>query len=150
MSCRWLYSCRFGGRCLQDLFNIARSIDTVAAWKKLRFMISVNSDFHMTDRQSIALHAFASRVSMSFSVDETLLSRLVNLSTSFRELTFSVDMSPLWLKHMYSVLPALTWKPMPAAACSRQCKGFGLGGCICQKRYVIGVNPGCLLFSHSS
>ena len=49
------------------------SIDTTSAWKKLRFILSVRSDFHMIDRLSIAVHAFVSRVSMSFSVDETLL-----------------------------------------------------------------------------
>ena len=38
----------------------------------------------------MALHAFVSRVSMSFSVDETLLPREVNLSTSFREVPSSV------------------------------------------------------------
>ena len=81
---RWPYSCCFGGGCLQDLFNIARnilvylpssffsirlvsvhvvhpysSIDTTAAWKKLRFILSVRSDFRMTDSLSIAFHAFA-------------------------------------------------------------------------------------------
>ena len=49
----------------------------------------------MTDRLSIAVHAFASRVLMSVSVDETLLPRLMNLSISFRELPFSVEVSPL-------------------------------------------------------
>ena len=34
---------------------------------------------------------------------------------SFKKPPFSLRMSPLWLKHMYSVLSALTWKPMPAA-----------------------------------
>ena len=56
------------------------SIDTTAAWKKLRFILSVRSDFHMIDSLSIAVHAFVSRVSMSFSFDETLLyfeSRLI-------------------------------------------------------------------------
>ena len=48
------------------------SIDTTAVWKKLRFILSVRSDFHMIDSSSIAVHAFVSRVSMSFSVDETL------------------------------------------------------------------------------
>ena len=37
----------------------------------------------MTDSLSIAIHAFVSRESMSFSVDETLLPMYVNLSTSF-------------------------------------------------------------------
>ena len=102
MSGRWLYSCCFVGCCLEILFNIARSIlvqllssffsirlvnvhvvypyssiNTTAAWKKLRFISSVRSDFLMTDSLSIAVHAFASRVSMSVSVDETLLPRQV-------------------------------------------------------------------------
>ena len=71
------------------------SINTTAAWKKLRFILSVRSDFHMTDNLSIAVHAFVSSVSMSFSVDETLLPWLVNLSTSFREVPSSVEMSPV-------------------------------------------------------
>ena len=49
------------------------SIDTTAAWKKLRFILSVRSYFHTIDSLSIAVHAFFNRVSMSFSVDETLL-----------------------------------------------------------------------------
>ena len=49
------------------------SIDATAAWKNLRFILSVRSDFYMTDSRSLAVHAFASRVSMSVSVDETLL-----------------------------------------------------------------------------
>ena len=51
------------------------SIDTTAAWKKLRFILSVRSDFHMTDSLLIAVHAFASHVLMTVSVDETLLPR---------------------------------------------------------------------------
>ena len=41
----------------------------------------------------MAVHTFASRVLMSVSVDETLLPKDVNLSTSFREQLFSVEMS---------------------------------------------------------
>ena len=88
---RWPYSFCFVVCCLQDLFNIAHvkifsshlvsvhvvhpysSIYTNAAWKKLRFTLSVRSDFHMTDSLLIAVRAFVSRVSMSISVDETLL-----------------------------------------------------------------------------
>ena len=143
----WPYSsCFFVGCRLQDLFNIAQSIlmylpsnlfsthfvsvqighpysstVTAAAWKKLRFILSVRSDFHMTDSLSIAVYAFASREWMSLSVDETLLPRWVNLPTSFSELPFSVEMSPLWLKPIYSVLGALAWRPMPTAVCSRLC-----------------------------
>ena len=94
------YSWCLVGCCHQELFNTAlnilvqfpssflssrfvsvhvvhpySSIDTTAAWKKLRFILSVRSDFHMIESLSIAVHAFVSRVSMSFSVDETLLLR---------------------------------------------------------------------------
>ena len=100
MGGKWPYSRCLVGCCHQDLFNIAlnilvklpssfffsrlvsvqvvhpySSIDTTAAWKKLRFILSVRSDFHMIESLSIAVHAFVSRVSMSFSVDETLLPR---------------------------------------------------------------------------
>ena len=59
------------------------SIDTTAAWKKLRFILSVRSDFHMTDSLSVAVYAFTSRVLMSFSVDKSQLPRYVNLLTGF-------------------------------------------------------------------
>ena len=87
--------------------------------KKLRFILSVRSDFHMKESLLIAVHAFAS--CMWCLIYETLLPRLVNLSNSFRDLSFSMKMSPFWLKHMYSVLSALTRRPMPAAARSRPC-----------------------------
>ena len=65
-----------------------------ADWKKLRFILLVRFDFHMIESLSIAVHAFVSCVSMSFSVDEILLPRYVNLSTSFREVPSSVEMWP--------------------------------------------------------
>ena len=51
----------------------------------------------MTDSLSIAVHAFAGRVLISFLVDETLLPKQMNLSTSLREPPFCVEISPLWL-----------------------------------------------------
>ena len=97
---RWPYSWCLVGCCRQDLFKIARSIlvwlpssffysrfvsvhvvqpyssiDVTAAWKKLRFILSVRSDFHIIDSLLIAVHAFFNLVSMSFSVDLTLLPR---------------------------------------------------------------------------
>ena len=100
MGGRWLYRWCLVGCCRQDLFKIARnilvylpssffsscfvsvqvvhpysSIYMTAAWKNLRFILSVRSDFHMIDSLSIAVHAFVSRQSVSFSVDETLLPR---------------------------------------------------------------------------
>ena len=71
------------------------SINTTAAWKNLSFILSVRFDFHMTDSLLIAVHAFVSRVLMSFSVDEMLLPRQVNQSTSFKGPPFSLEMSPL-------------------------------------------------------
>ena len=59
-------------------------IDSTADWKKLRFILSVKSDFHMTDSLSIAVQIFASHELMSFLVDETLFLRYVNLFTSFK------------------------------------------------------------------
>ena len=41
------------------------SIDVTAAWKKLRFILSVRSDFHIIDSLLIAVHAFVNLVSMS-------------------------------------------------------------------------------------
>ena len=48
-----------------------------------------------------------------------------------KDLTFNVEISLLWLRHMYYVLSALTRKPILPTAC--------LGGWICLKLYVIGV-----------
>ena len=98
MGGKWPYSCCFVKCCFQ--FNIARSIlakcpssffsirfvsfhvvhpyssiDTTAAWKKTRFILSVRYDFHMTDSLLVAVHAFISHVLMSVFVDETLLPR---------------------------------------------------------------------------
>ena len=94
MSSKWPYSCCFVGCCLQDLFSIVRnilmslpscffairlvsvlvvhpysSIDTAATWKKLRFLLSVRSDFHMTDSLSY--------LSMPMLVASWCLSRLM-------------------------------------------------------------------------
>ena len=66
--------------------------DTTAAWKKLHFILLYKPDFHVIDNQSIAVFAFANLILMSFSVDEMLLLRQVNLSA--REPPFSVEMSP--------------------------------------------------------
>ena len=118
----FLCSCLFSIRLVSvQVVHPYSSIDSTAAWKKLCFILLVGSDFHMTDSLYIAVHAFASQVSMSFSFDETLLPWKVKLSTNFRELPPAVEMSPVWLKHMYSVSCALTWRPMPAAARSRLC-----------------------------
>ena len=69
------------------------SMDMTTVWKKLCFILSDRSSFHMTDSLSIAVHVFTSRDLLSFSVDETLIQRQVNLFTSFRDWPFSVEMS---------------------------------------------------------
>ena len=46
--------------------NPYSSNDTTTAWKKLRFILSVRPDFHMTASLSIAVHAFATIVLMFF------------------------------------------------------------------------------------
>ena len=74
----------------------------------MHFILSIKSAFYMIDSLSKAVEAFASRVLMSVLVDETLLPKYVNLSPSFKELLFSVEMSLLCSKHMCSVLSALT------------------------------------------
>ena len=55
------------------------SMDRAAAWKKLCFILSDWSDYHMTDNLLIALHIFASRVLMSFSVDDDTASEVGEL-----------------------------------------------------------------------
>ena len=119
----WSYSGCFVGCCFQDLFRIARSIlvqlessfffirlvsahmglpcrriDVAADWKILCFILSDKFEFQMIDNLSIALHDFASHILMSFSVDKMQLPWYVNLSTSFREPPFSVEMFPIWKK----------------------------------------------------
>ena len=89
--------------------------------KKWPFILSAKFDFYMIDKLSIAVRAFASHKLMSFSVDEILLLKYMNLSTIFRKSPLSMKMSLFWLKHMYSILSAFTWRPMPPAACSRLC-----------------------------
>ena len=64
----------------------------------------------------------------------------MNLSTSFREVSSSVEMSPVRLKHMYSVLCALTWRPMPEVTCSKLCNSVSAWfGVFARIAYVIGV-----------
>ena len=83
-------------------------MDTATAWKKSFFILLYRLDFHMIDSLSVAVHAFAKHMLMSFSVDVMLLPRYMNWSTNFRDLPLRVVMPPFCLKHMYSVLLAFT------------------------------------------
>ena len=73
--------------------------DTDTAWKNSNWILSKRSDFHVVDNQSIAVHALPMSVLILLSVDEILLPRYMNLSTSFRGLPFNNKMEPSWLKH---------------------------------------------------
>ena len=91
---RWPYSWCLVGCCRQDLFKIAcsilmqlpssffssrfvrihvvqpySSIDATAAWKKLRFILSVRSDFHIIDSLLIAVHAFVEKPFIFYGFD---------------------------------------------------------------------------------
>ena len=67
----------FEGQNITHVVHPYSSIDTIAAWKKLRFILSVRSDFHMTDSLLIAVYAFVSRVCrcLSRSMRHCFLSR---------------------------------------------------------------------------
>ena len=60
----------------------------------------------------------------------------MNLSSSFRELPFKEEISPLWLKLIYTVLSAFTRKTLPPADFLQTIQQ---GEDICQKRHVIRV-----------
>ena len=47
------------------------SIDTTAAWKKLRFILSVRFDFHKIESLSITVHAFVSRTAVIKATGDT-------------------------------------------------------------------------------
>ena len=53
----------------------------------------------MINNLSIAVHAFARRISTFLSVDEALLPNRANFSTNFRGSPLRVDMAPSRLKH---------------------------------------------------
>ena len=48
-------------------------IATFTVWKKSRFILLERSDFHMIDKQSIAIHVFFKHKLTSLSVDEVFL-----------------------------------------------------------------------------
>ena len=110
-------------------------IDTTAAWKKLHSILSDRSDFYMIDNLSIALRAFASRLLMSFSVDETLLPRFLNLSTNFRELPNRVEIKT----HVLDFVSIDAGTKATCCLLQTMQQGFGLGRCICKNHYDICV-----------
>ena len=80
------------------------SYSSIAAWKKLRFILSVKSDFHMTDSLSLALYAFASDVLMSVLIDETQLPgrwTCLRVSENYR---FECDVTSLIEAHVFIII----------------------------------------------
>ena len=63
------------------------STDTITAWKNVSFILSERSSFQMIDNQSIAIPAVPICILTSFSVDEILLPRYVNMSTNLDEIS---------------------------------------------------------------
>ena len=62
----------------------------------------------MINNPAIAVHTFTRHILTSFSVDEILVLRYMNLSTDFRHLLLKMEMVPSHLKHINSVLFAFT------------------------------------------
>ena len=129
------------------------SIDTSTAFKKLGFILSVRYDFHMTDRLSIATHAFASPFwCLSRSMSHCFLDRWTCPQVSKHTL-YCGDVIILIKAHVFRLV--CVHMESYASSCSFQTMllGFGLGGCICQMRFVIDVvrvgNCLCRVFSAS-
>ena len=167
-------SCCFVEFCFQDLFHYTQRIleyflssffsihfvsvhvvhpcsstNKTSAWKKFCFILSARSNFHMIERLTIAVHAFAGRILISFSVDVSLLVSYVKLCTDFRGPPFSVDKTPSRLKHMYSVLFAFRNWLMSSAACSRLCSWDSAWvGVFAKKCYVFCIV--CAVFFHEN
>ena len=66
-----------------------RRIDKTAAWKKLRFILSL--DFRVIDNQSIAVYILIMCILMPLSVDKTLLPTWVNCPLISENLHFWVE-----------------------------------------------------------
>ena len=120
---------------------------TTAAAKKLRLILSVRSDFLMTDSLSLAVHVFDSRV-----LTGSRLIRNCFLGRWSSPLA-SENYHLVWRCHLFDkstcILSCLSWYrvlclqlPIPDHAA-----GFRLGRlCICKKGYVISVVCVCSCF----
>ncbi len=116
------------------------SIDTTTAWRKLHFILSVRSDFYMTDTLSIAAHAFAAHAywCLSWLMRHCFLGRGTCLLVSENYILCG-DVTSLIKAHIFRLV--CVDMEAYASGCSFQTmyQGFGLRVYICQKRYVIGV-----------
>ena len=87
------------------------SIDVTAAWKKLRFILSVRSDFHIIDSLLIAVYAFVNLVSMSFSVNQSYTIVLCEKYVDFIYVTilYLIENSTITCMVTFSVLKHLRY-----------------------------------------
>ena len=74
------------------------SIDAFIAWNKCHFILSDKSDYHMTNKSSIAIHIFVRRILTSHSLKEMLLPTYENVSIIFKALTNKVDVATSRIK----------------------------------------------------
>ena len=120
MGGRWQYSCCFVGWCFHNFLNIDvvhpySSMDTTAVWKKncVLFYRSGLTSIWPIAYQKLSLPLLVACWCLSWLMRHCFLGRWTCLP-------LCVEMSPLSLNHIYSVLCALTWRHMPAAANSRR------------------------------
>ena len=83
-------------------------IDMATSWKNSYFILSERSDFYMVYNLLAAVHALPMHILTLLSVDETLLPHYMNGFTNFRCLPYNVEMTPLTLKYINSVLSEFT------------------------------------------
>ena len=127
--------------------HLHSSMDSATAWKKSCFILSDRSNFHMIDNQWIAAHAFFGRISTSFSVDEILLTRFVNLFTNFRGLPLRMDIVPSCLKRMNSVLFEFKRRPIPLAVCSTLWSGHSAWAGVFARSAILSAESASVLGS---
>ena len=145
MGGRWPYSCCFMGCYLQDFFNIAcsilvslpsslfsshlvslhevhlySSIDMIAAWKKLRFILSVRSDVHMTDSLTVLLFVWYQfflwfLVPLLFFLEPLEISSSASNTTGITiNIFYNLFNSPARFKYLSLISLSFIFTPLPA------------------------------------
>ena len=122
------FLCSFFSSCLVSfhVVHLHSSIETTAAWKKLRFILSVRSDFDMTSIWPIA-YRLLSMPSLAACRCPFRLMRHCFLGR-WTFLLESESYCLMWKCLLFEC--ALTWRSIPTATRSRVCS-FCLSGCIC-------------------
>ena len=77
----------------RQLFHTTSSVRTELMFIRLCWSANTDTlDFYMFNNLLIGMNVFARCKFMSLSIDEMLLLRYINLSTNFREMSFSEDL----------------------------------------------------------